>query len=199
MTLHADALAVLRSWRAPTAHQEELRERFVAHLERHPDGLSRSCAPAHVTASVLVFDSSCSRLLLTLHAKANRWLQVGGHTEPGDRTLAGAALREAVEESGLGESDLALVPEPVLLDAHHVGFCGVGGTWHLDVMFRATARSGVRCAASEESLELRWWPVDDLPDTELEALASVALGTGGQSTSSSGGGSTLDAADHPSR
>ena len=29
------------------------------------------------------------------------WLQMGGHCEPGDTTLADAALREAAEESGI--------------------------------------------------------------------------------------------------
>ena len=40
-------------------------------------------------------------MLLTLHRKVGRWLQLGGHCEPADTTLAGAALREATEESGL--------------------------------------------------------------------------------------------------
>ena len=39
-------------------------------------------------------------MLLTLHAKAGQWFQLGGHCEPGDATLAGAATREAAEESG---------------------------------------------------------------------------------------------------
>ncbi|MGH3362556.1 MAG: NUDIX hydrolase [Nocardioides sp.] len=176
MTLHADALAVLRGWSPPSTEQEALRDRYVAHLEQHPDGMRRSCLPSHVTASVMVFDSTRSRLLLTLHAKSGRWFQFGGHTEDGDTTLAGAALREAVEESGVAEPDLGLDPVPVLMDAHAVPFCGpTGDTWHLDVMFVARARDGVRHSVSEESLDVAWWPLDDLPNAELAPFVELAL------------------------
>ncbi|MFC7496949.1 MULTISPECIES: NUDIX hydrolase [unclassified Nocardioides] len=175
MSLHADALRVLRGWAAPSDAQEALRQRYVAHLEARRDGMQRSCSPEHVTASVLVLDEARTRLLLTHHAKSGRWFQLGGHTEAGDATLAGAALREAVEESGLPAADLDLDPEPVLLDAHHVPFCGDVPTWHLDVMFRATARDGVLPAVSTESLDVRWWPLDDLPDPELGTFAALAL------------------------
>ena len=114
----------LTSWSPPTPGQDALRGRYVAHLVRHPDGLTRRCRPDHLTASTLVLSSDISRVLLTLHAKAQRWFQLGGHTEPGDDSLAGAALREAVEESGISASDLALDPVPVSLDAHAVPFCG---------------------------------------------------------------------------
>ena len=196
--LHADALAVLRTWRPPTGAQAALRDRYVAHLEEHPDGLERSCRPEHLTASVLVLDEARTRLLLTLHAKAGRWFQLGGHVEPEDQTLAGAALREAVEESGLAADDLELDPLPVALDAHAVPFCGAGDTWHLDVMFRATAREGANHAVSEESLDVAWWPLAELPDPQLRSFADLALARD-QSTSSPGGGSTRAAADQPSR
>ena len=197
--LHADALATLRGWTPPDAEQEQLRDRYVAHLEGHPDGLARSCLPDHLTASTLVLDTAGRRVLLTLHAKSGRWFQLGGHLEPADHTLAGGALREAVEESGLRETDLELDPEPVVLDAHRVPFCGVGGaTHHLDVMFAATARDGAAHAVSEESLDVAWWPLDDLPNPELAAFVELALrrrAHSSRSGSSPGGGSSRAAAE----
>ena len=178
MSLHADALAVLSGWRAPSPEQETLRQRYVAHLEAHPDGLTRACTPDHVTASVLVLDEARRRVLLTHHAKAHRWFQFGGHPEPHDATLAGAALREGVEESGIAARDLDLDPVPVRLDAHPVPFCGAGGATHLDVMFRAVARDGAAYAVSEESLDVRWWPVGDLPNSDLAPLVELALARG---------------------
>jgi 8-oxo-dGTP pyrophosphatase MutT (NUDIX family) len=199
VTLHADALAVLRAWTPPSPEQETLRRRFVDHLERHPDGTNRVCRPDHLTASVLVLDAALDQVLLTLHAKAGRWFQFGGHTEEHDRTLAGAALREAVEESGLAAADLDLHPVPVRLDAHAVPFCWPGEeVQHLDVMYAAVARDGAEHQVSEESLDVAWWPVDALPDDHLESFVGPAL-EGLQSTSESGGASSCAAADHPVR
>ena len=174
VTLHADALALLEGWRAPHDGQEALRRRYVEHLRAHPDGLTRGCRPDHVTASTLVLNTEGDAALLTLHAKANQWFQLGGHCEPADATLAGAALREATEESGL--AGLELDPEPVQLSEHAVAFCGPNGdVHHLDVRFVAVAPPGLEHAVSEESLDVRWWPVDELPGVEAELVELVAL------------------------
>lgn len=45
MTLHADAVAVLSSWSAPSAEEEALRKEFLEHLRTHDDAMSRTCAP----------------------------------------------------------------------------------------------------------------------------------------------------------
>ena len=173
-SLHDDALAVLDRWPAPDESQEALRQRYVAHLRAHPDGLDRGCRPDHLTASTLVLDADGGSVLLTLHAKARAWFQLGGHCEPGDVTLAGAALREATEESGL--TGLVLDPVPVQLSEHAVPFCGPDGdVHHLDVRFVAVAPAGLEHAVSEESLDVRWWPADALPEPEPDLVELVAL------------------------
>lgn len=173
--LHADAVRVLRHWDAPTAAQARLRDRYLSHLAAHPDGMSRECRPDHLTASTLVLSHDRSRVLLTLHAKAERWFQFGGHCEPGDLTLAAAALREATEESGV--TDLLLSPAPVQLNEHVVPFCGPGGgVHHLDVRFMAVAPGDAEHAISDESLDVRWWPADALPDPEPGLVELVRLG-----------------------
>lgn len=174
MSLHADARSSLGSWHAPTQVQEELRRRYLAHLAAHPDGLSRTCRPDHLTASTLVLSADHTQVLLTLHAKARLWFQLGGHCEPGDRTLVDAALREATEESGL--ADLVLDPVPVQLSEHAVPFCGAGGeVHHLDVRFVTVAAPDVHHEVSDESLAVAWWPVDALPDPEPEMVELVRL------------------------
>jgi 8-oxo-dGTP pyrophosphatase MutT (NUDIX family) len=87
------------------------------------------------------------------------------HCEVGDTTLADVALREATEESGIDE--LRLLPRPVALDRHPAP-CGAES--HLDVQYVAVAPRDAVAEASEESLDLCWFPVDALPEPTDHAL-----------------------------
>ncbi|OON81260.1 NUDIX hydrolase [Streptomyces tsukubensis] len=154
MTLHDEAVLVLKAYEG----QPELRQAYLDHLSAHPDGMWKSCGSGHVTASALVMDVSTGRVLLTLHKKLRMWLQMGGHCEPEDRALDRAALREATEESGV--DTLTLLPGgPVRLDRHNIpGPC----TRHLDVQYAALAPPGAAERMSDESLDLRWFPYDEV-------------------------------------
>jgi len=178
VNLHDDAVRVLGGWTAPTPDQEILRLRYAAHLAAYPDAMTRACRPDHLTASTLIISPDGAEVLLTLHAKANAWFQFGGHCEDEDLTLAGAALREATEESGL--TALTLDPVPLQLSEHAVPFCGGllpdgRSVHHLDVRFLAVAPPDAAHAVSEESLDVRWWPADALPDPGSDLVELVAL------------------------
>lgn len=173
MTAHARALGQLRSWTPPSAAQGDLRDRFVDHLVEHPDGLERACSPGHLTAGTLVLADGLDAVLLNLHGRARRWFHFGGHWEPGDDSLLATASREASEESGI--EGLLMDPEPVHLDLHRVEFCrGHGRADHLDVRYAASAPAGARPRTSDESLEVRWWPLEELPDLEPEMHELIA-------------------------
>ena len=174
MRLYDDAVDVLTRWRAPDPTQDRLRASYAAHLAAHRDGIWRSCFPAHLTAGALVLSHDRSQVLLNLHRKARRWFHFGGHLEPSDATLAGAALREATEESGL--VGLLVEAEPLHLSRHTVEFCDPRGPGdHLDVRFLALLGSDVEPVTSEESLEVRWWPVDAMPTEEPDMLEMIDL------------------------
>ncbi len=174
MSLHAEALEVLTSWRAPSAEQERLRVSYVEHLGRHPDGTWRSCYPTHLTAGALVLSHDRSQVLLNLHRKARRWFHFGGHLELSDPSLVGTALREATEESGL--RGLVMEEEPLHLSHHEVAFCDPrGAVDHLDVRFLARLGPDSEPVVSEESLDVRWWPVQNLPTDEPDMAELIAL------------------------
>ncbi|WP_028802025.1 NUDIX hydrolase [Streptomyces sp. 142MFCol3.1] len=167
MSLYDDAVLVLKGYEG----QEELRQTYLDHLAAHPDGMWKACRDGHITASALVIDPEQGRVLLTLHKKLRMWLQMGGHCEPVDETLASAALREGTEESGV--PGLTLLPGgPVRLDRHHTP-CA----WHLDVQYAALAPSGAVEAISDESLDLRWFTYDKVADVADESVVRLVEAT----------------------
>lgn len=166
MSLREDAGRTLKDWAAPSDEQDALRQEYLDHLANHRDAMWKACGDGHLTASALVVDPVRERVLLTLHRKLEMWLQMGGHCEPEDGTLADAALREATEESGI--AGLTLLPGgPVRLDRHSTP-CAV----HLDVQYAALAPEGAAEAISDESLALRWYGYGD--DAGMAELAGVA-------------------------
>lgn len=174
MSLHASVVDALTDWQTTDSGQDALRHAVLAFVLGRPDACRRSCAPGHVTASALVLDHGGTQALLTLHPRVGRWLQLGGHCEDGDSDIVAAALREATEESGI--DGLHIDPELVAIHVHPLT-CSLGEpTRHLDLQFVVRAPAGAQIARSDESLDLRWWPLDAMPpgDPSLDALAGAA-------------------------
>ncbi|PID96786.1 MAG: NUDIX hydrolase [Actinomycetales bacterium] len=172
--VHDDAWRLLHDWEAPDATQEQLRRGYLDHLRAEPTGVAKAGPAAHLTASVLVFDPSLERVLLTHHRKAGAWLQLGGHLEPRDASVYAAACREVREEAGLvGRDAVHVQPRIAQLDRHELagafGPCRV----HLDIRFAGIAPTGADPVASEESLAVRWWPVAALPEPSAAELTKL--------------------------
>lgn len=162
-TLHTSAVEALSAWNTEQWHEDSLRHTMLAFLASNPDGCLRSNEAGHITASSLVLDESGRNVLLTLHPRVGRWIQLGGHCEESDATVVDAALREAREESGIDDVRI----DARLLSAHtHPITCSLGRpTRHLDLRFLVRAPAGAIAVRSEESTDLRWWPVDALPES----------------------------------
>jgi 8-oxo-dGTP pyrophosphatase MutT (NUDIX family) len=173
--LQVGATAVLTGWLPPDSAQAALREAFLGFLaarEEQLDATSRRCAAGHLTASAVVLAADRRTVLLTLHPRVGRWLQLGGHCEDGDSTLAGAALREATEESGI--DGLELVGPPVHLDVHPITCSLAVPTRHFDVRYLVVAPAEAVARISAESDDLQFWPVEALP-AETDASTREAL------------------------
>ncbi len=170
--LHADAQAVLAAMPIPDGdRQSAVREGFYGLLAARPDATRRACVPGHLTASVVLLDASGERVLLTLHPRVGKWLQLGGHVEDDDPSLLAAALREATEESGM--EGITVEPIPFDLDVHAIT-CSLGvPTRHFDVRFVGHAPAGAEPVMSDESDDLRWFPVTELPDDVAPELPGL--------------------------
>lgn len=161
--LHAELTGILSAYRDGDhgTGQRAICEAMLAFLAARPDALHRSCLPGHFTASALIVDPAREAVLLTHHRRLGLWLQMGGHFEPGDKSIVDAARREAVEEGGIPA--LTMAEEVLELDVHEV-FCSIGAhTRHLDIRYLALAEPGAEPVVSAESLDVRWFHRADLP------------------------------------
>jgi 8-oxo-dGTP pyrophosphatase MutT (NUDIX family) len=171
-SLHQSVIETLTAWQPPDPARDAVRHAVLAFVLARPDACQRSCAPGHVTASTLVLDHTGRKALLTLHPRLGRWVQLGGHCEPADADVVAAALREATEESGI--DGLSIGPALAALHVHPVSCSSGVPTRHLDMQFIAHAPSDAKITRSSESLDLRWWALDDMPGGDY-GLAQLAM------------------------
>ena len=165
------AIELLTEWDAPDDGQDALRQAVLGFLYAREDACERACVPGHITASALVVSAAGDEVLLTLHPRLGRWVQLGGHCEPADTDIVAAAMREATEESGI---EGLRIEAPLGAIHVHALTCSLGvPTRHLDLQFIARAPKDAAIAISDESLDLRWWPVDALPDGVDAAVAHL--------------------------
>ena len=148
-------------------------------LECTPAPFSRQqFTPGHITGTGLVLAPDGERILLVHHRRLERWLPPGGHVEPEDASVAEAARREVVEETGAvlaaGDAPLASI------DVHGIPAKG-SEPYHLHhdliFLFHATAD---RLQVSPESRDLTWCNPRDfdryaVPDNIRRAYRRVLL------------------------
>ena len=146
----------------------------------------RECLTGHVTASAFVVNSNFTKVLFTY-----QWLQLGGHCD-GDHLIHMSALREAIEESGLlnlkfidivkfpevyKNSDMcAQVPIPFDIDIHEIPERNLEPAhFHYDIRYLFVADESEDIVISEESLDLKWIPINEvtLYTSELSTLRQV--------------------------
>ena len=150
----------LEAYRPVDPVQQAFKACFMAFVAEHPDCCERSLAHGHLTGSAWLVSADGRRALLMHHRKLDRWLQPGGHAD-GDFDLAGVALREAEEETGL----TGLVREGGIfdLDRHESPARGAEPAhWHYDLRFVVRATAGEDFSQNAESLALAWFDIAEL-------------------------------------
>ncbi len=146
--------------------------RFFDFLEKHEDCFERSNLFGHITGSAMVISPDQSSVVLTLHKKLGKWLQLGGHSDGNPLTWQ-VARNEVEEESGLRNFLLlnpleihgTSIPETTLpfdLDIHVIpAKKDVPEHLHYDVRYLFVAKE-VALQISDESDDLKWFPINEV-------------------------------------
>jgi 8-oxo-dGTP pyrophosphatase MutT (NUDIX family) len=135
------------------------RERILAFVRSHPSPFDRAITEGHLTGSAITVSADGGRVLLLHHRKLDRWLQPGGHGDPGETNGEEVALREACEETGI--RGLALhptAPRPLDVDVHQIPARGDEPTHeHLDLRYLVIApRDAALTPDLAELRAIRW-------------------------------------------
>ena len=169
---------LLAGWTPIDPAQGRLRNDYVAFVRAGlGSALDRDGGAEHLTASCFVFTPDLGHVLLCFHRKGRFWVQLGGHIETTDLSVAAAALREAREEGGItdlspfgdgpgdGSPGDGLPGDGFPVDVHRHALSSRFGrcTTHWDIGFAAVAPADATPVTSDESEDVAWWPTDALP------------------------------------
>jgi 8-oxo-dGTP pyrophosphatase MutT (NUDIX family) len=163
------------------ADEREARDlaRIRMFVAGHDDPWDRGILTGHLTGSALVLSADGDRVLLLHHRKLDRWLQPGGHADPGEASGEAVALREALEETGV--EGLVLhpgAPRPLDVDIHDIpARPGEPAHQHLDLRYLVLAPMGATLTpAVAELRDLRFFAWSELPALDLDPGLRRALG-----------------------
>jgi len=156
-----------------SVEDEVICERVLSFINSTPHCFERENIEGHVTASALITNPTMDRVILTLHKKLGKWLQLGGHAD-GESRVEQVALKEAQEESGLAELRFLMkAPNkkvlPFDLDVHEIPErSNDPAHLHYDFRYLLVADSDDILSISEESTDLKWFSLDEAYELNLE-------------------------------
>ena len=144
---------------ADPEEESQILSQIQAFVESSPDCFDRRLLTGHVTGSAIVIHPDYNQVVLTLHAKLDLWLQLGGHCD-NDPDVVAVAKKEVEEESGLKHVWIypnSSAPIPIDFDIHSIPkYQDTPAHLHYDVRFLMRSRRA-DIKQSIESHDLKWF------------------------------------------
>jgi 8-oxo-dGTP pyrophosphatase MutT (NUDIX family) len=159
-------ISLLRSY-VPAADEIGAHEAMLELLAAVDSPFDREVfSPGHFTASGFVVSPPLDAVLLVHHRRLERWLQPGGHVDPGDVSAEDAARREIEEETGIG--GLERIGRLIDIDVHAIpARHDEPAHRHFDLRFGYRAAQEVPTPA-DEVRDARWVPFDRVATYDVD-------------------------------
>jgi 8-oxo-dGTP pyrophosphatase MutT (NUDIX family) len=152
--------------RAADPRESLSKEIILVELDRLDRPFDRTADPTHVTASAIAVGDR--GVVLHRHRRLLRWMQPGGHLDPGENPAL-AAIRECVEETGLAVSHPVSGPMMIHVDVHEAAERHV----HLDLRFLVWAPDEQPAPGPGESQDVAWFTWEDAVAIADDALVGA--------------------------
>ena len=136
-----------------------------------PSNPADEVADAHASREqrVAVSPASGLEVLLVRRSDNGWWTPITGVTDPGEHP-ATTAVRESLEEARVTVEVERLVQVSVMQE---ITYANGDRAQYLDLAFRCRWLSGEAAVGDDESTEVRWFLVDELPDMREHLAARI--------------------------
>lgn len=165
-------LNLLDDYSAFDATEHQMHQDLTTFVRENENCFDRSLAAGHITGSAWLVDTNLEYVFFTHHKKLNKWFQPGGHSDGDANTLA-VSMREASEESGIEDVFIQPIHNSIFdIDVHKIPANKKEAEhFHYDIRFLLEADKKHPLKISEESNEITWIAVKDIPDyTQEESI-----------------------------
>lgn len=147
-------------------------------LEGEPEGIfDRKSLPGHITSSAIVLNNN--DILMMYHKKLKRWLQPGGHVDPGELPID-AAIRELKEETNMSSTltdydrkDVSILD----IDVHKIPENKIKGEpehLHYDIRYKIEVETE-EISQNEEDNLVSWMDIQKVKDVNIVRAIEKAL------------------------
>jgi 8-oxo-dGTP pyrophosphatase MutT (NUDIX family) len=158
--------AAVADHRPGDPREESAKARFLLELDRLERPFDEHADRTHVTVSAIVVGPR--GVVLHRHRRLRRWLQPGGHVEPGEAPEE-AVLREVREETGIGARHRSGSPCLLHVDVHAAADDHV----HLDLRYLLDGEDAAPKPAPGESPDVAWFSWEEASTLADEALVGA--------------------------